>query len=142
MNKVQKIADGWKKVLEGLLLCGALLSTTTLTGCGSDCAAGKACIFRGGTVDQPCGGNGASCAFECYEGADCHFSCPGGGCSLKCSGAKSCVMDCPGNSCAVSCATTGTCKVNTCTTGCALTCGGAQSCQNSCTTATGCGTTP
>lgn len=127
--------------LRGLGLCVTLLGIVSVSGCGSPCAAGKACIYRGGTVNETCGGNGAGCAFECYDGADCSFSCPGGGCALKCSGAKSCVMDCPGNSCGVNCTTTGTCKVSACTTGCALQCGGAQSCQNSCSTTTGCGTT-
>ena len=129
----------------GLLLCGALFGGGLLAGCGEECAAGKACIFSGGTVNRACGGNGAGCAFECKDGADCTLACPGGSCSLKCTGAKSCNLDCPGNSCSVSCTGTqsgGACKISSCTTQCPLNCGGASNCNNSCSLSTGCPTVP
>ncbi len=129
-------------VMLGVLLSGAL---GALGGCSEEdalapCVAGKACICQGEACALTCGGNGAGCAMECSQGADCSLTCPGGNCSLECDGAASCQMNCPGGGCALECSDTNTCVTKGCSAGCATSCGGAATCESSCGLAQGCGT--
>jgi hypothetical protein len=108
------------------LICAvAAIATLGLPGCDSgkeNCVAGRACVCTE-SCTETCGGDGRGCAFECHDGATCHFSCPGGGCGVNCLDAASCTVDCsstaactlscPGNGCGLECTggTTDTCTI-------------------------------
>ncbi len=97
-----------------------------------ECISGKACDCSDDSCSQTCGGDGASCDFNCGPGQDCSFSCPGGGCTVSCQDSASCDLDCAGDACGMNCSGTDDCQISACTTGCALDCGGAETCSSTC----------
>jgi hypothetical protein len=115
--------------------CLAFGATVFGAGCSTPaddgCVAGKQCICSGGSCNKTCGGDGASCRFECQAGTSCTFSCPGGGCDVQCAADASCAIDCPKGGCTTQCGG-GDCKVTSCTDNCTTQCGSAKTCTSSC----------
>ncbi len=131
----------------------SLLVTLAAPGCVEDenCVNGVACVCSAETCTETCGGSGAGCSFDCLDGSDCTFACPGGSCSVEADSAEamdvSCpgggcgvtavdtaevTLDCTGDSCSLSCVGADVCRLTGCTFGCALSCGGAAVCESSC----------